>query len=254
MGERPFTVAMMNMIFKGEMEASLTGNDNPDWKEIETRIKAFGAPAEEILLRAKTVHFINHQDWANYVPTAKVYLEKFGDNITAQEKTMFQQAIDQHPQGTKASASTQDENKNDNSKEAIAAKDKIIKEQIIDPSVNTAVQANKIPDWAEIANSISKIYDTQFADRTITRAKLFYYYSKDWKEFATAIVNYTEKYEDKTDRKTLGTNANFVLEHSTDKKELAAALSWIQIILEKDPGNEAYKKTRQALDEKLKAN
>jgi hypothetical protein len=87
---------MMNMIYHGVMEPLLDGNDNPDWNSIEAKVKPFGTAGEEILLRAKTVHYINHQDWDNYVPTAKVYLGKYGKNISEQERNMFQAAIDSH--------------------------------------------------------------------------------------------------------------------------------------------------------------
>jgi beta-galactosidase/beta-glucuronidase len=95
MGDRKYTVAMMNMILKGEMEP-LMNQGNTDWSVIEARVKPYGAPGEEILLRAKTIGFYNQQDWANYVPAAKAYLEKFGANIPEQERSMFQGAIDQH--------------------------------------------------------------------------------------------------------------------------------------------------------------
>jgi len=95
MGDRKYTVAMMNMILKGEMEP-LMNQGNTDWSLIEAKVKPYGAPGEEILLRAKTVGFYNQQDWTNYVPAAKAYLEKFGANIPEQERSMFQGAIDQH--------------------------------------------------------------------------------------------------------------------------------------------------------------
>ena len=96
LGERQYTVSMMNMIFHGEMESLLAGNDQPDWNLIETKTKPYGAPGEEILLRAKTVHYLNHQDWINYVPTATEYVAKYGTNLKPEELTMFQQVIDQN--------------------------------------------------------------------------------------------------------------------------------------------------------------
>lgn len=96
MGERKYTVAMMNMIYKGEMEPLMNASDNPDWAAIEAAVKPYGAPGEEILLRAKTVGFYNKQDWKNYIPAAKAYLEKFGANVAENERAMFQSAIDQH--------------------------------------------------------------------------------------------------------------------------------------------------------------
>jgi hypothetical protein len=94
LGERPYTVAMMNMIFKGEMEPVLNASDNPDWNRMEAKVKPYGAPGEEILLRAKTIHFLNTQDWKNYMPVAAAYLEKYGANIQESERKMLEQAID----------------------------------------------------------------------------------------------------------------------------------------------------------------
>ena len=96
MGDRKYTTSMMNMIFKGEMEPLMPREGNTDWAVIEEKVKPFGAPGEEILLRAKTVAFYNAQDWAAYVPVARLYLEKYGSNLPESEKTMFQKAIDDH--------------------------------------------------------------------------------------------------------------------------------------------------------------
>ncbi|WP_288883954.1 hypothetical protein [Pedobacter panaciterrae] len=81
--------------------------------------------------------------------------------------------------------------------------------------------------------------------------KLFFYYGKDWKAFASAIVNYTEKYEDTANLATINTNANFVLEYSANKEELAKALAWSKKLVEKESDNADYKKTYEALKEKL---
>lgn len=94
LGERKYTVSMMNMIFKGEMEPMI--NSKKSWDEIETKIKHYGAPADEMLLRAKTVAFYNEQNWSSYVPVATNYLAKYGANVSAQEKNMFQAAIDKN--------------------------------------------------------------------------------------------------------------------------------------------------------------
>lgn len=94
MGERKYTVAMMNMILKGEMEPLM--NAKADWNTIAAAVAPFGAPGEEILLRAKTVGFYNEQNWPDYVVAATAYLARFGANVSDQEKKMFQAAIDQH--------------------------------------------------------------------------------------------------------------------------------------------------------------
>ncbi|KRT15924.1 glycosyl transferase family 2 [Pedobacter ginsenosidimutans] len=94
LGERQYTVNMMTMIFKGDMETMIA--NGASWDAIEAKIKPYGTPAEEILLRAKTVEFFNKQNWGQYVPTAQTYLEKYGKNLPENEKSMFQGAIDQH--------------------------------------------------------------------------------------------------------------------------------------------------------------
>jgi hypothetical protein len=96
LGDRKYTTSMMNMIFKGEMEPLINAGPNPDWSLITEKVKSFGKPGEQILLRAKTVDFYNKQDWSNYVPAASTYLKEYGKNISENEKNMFQQAIDQH--------------------------------------------------------------------------------------------------------------------------------------------------------------
>jgi beta-galactosidase/beta-glucuronidase len=95
MGARKYTLALMNMVYKGELEQVINAG-NPDWKMLEEKIKPFGEPGEEIFLRAKTVEYINKQDWPNYVPAARAYLAKYGQNLSEKERSSFQQAIDQH--------------------------------------------------------------------------------------------------------------------------------------------------------------
>ncbi|HWW42865.1 glycoside hydrolase family 2 TIM barrel-domain containing protein, partial [Pedobacter sp.] len=96
MGDRKYTVAMMNMIFKGDIEPMLNASENPDWSVIEDKVKPYGAPGEEILLRAKVVAFYNKQDWKNYKPATNAYLAKYSDNISEQEREMFKKAINEH--------------------------------------------------------------------------------------------------------------------------------------------------------------
>ncbi|SHL96519.1 glycoside hydrolase family 2 protein [Mucilaginibacter sp. OK098] len=100
-GDRQYTVNMMNMIYKGEIEPFVNANTNPDWNALETKIRSYGTSGEEIFLRAKTIACYNQQDWPNYVSSASKYLAKYGSNISQQERTTFQQAIDQHKDNQK---------------------------------------------------------------------------------------------------------------------------------------------------------
>jgi len=93
LGDRQYHVNMMNMIYKGTMEPMMKAHK--DWGEIESAMKQYGKPGDEMYLRAKTVASLNSKDWANYVPAATDYLNKYGDNIRAEEKSMFQNALDQ---------------------------------------------------------------------------------------------------------------------------------------------------------------
>jgi Glycosyl hydrolases family 2/Glycosyl hydrolases family 2, sugar binding domain/Glycosyl hydrolases family 2, TIM barrel domain len=96
MGDRPYVVAMMNLIYKGEIQPEIDGHPSPDWAAIGNKVKPYGAAGEEMLLRAETIHFLNSQDWAHFVPAAKEYLAKYGDNVRDSEKQMLEGNIKQH--------------------------------------------------------------------------------------------------------------------------------------------------------------
>lgn len=95
MGDRKYNVAIMNMIGKGEVEPFLN-QENIDWTLIESKVKSFGAPGEEILLRAKTISYYSKQDWSNFIQVAQIYIEKYGSFINLKEKEGLLQAIQQH--------------------------------------------------------------------------------------------------------------------------------------------------------------
>jgi hypothetical protein len=134
-------------------------------------------------------------------------------------------------------------------KRALDSVDKVIINQIIAPAEQSA--ASQEPSWTAILLQIKATYSDTQADRAITKAQIYYYYNKNWPKFSTAIVHYTETYEDKDDLKLMNKNANFILQHSTDPKELATARSWMKHAIEKEPSNETYKTTYDALGEKL---
>ena len=96
MGERSYTVAMMNIIFRGEIDPMLTIADNPDWEAIGERVKPFGPPGDEIFLRVKTISLLNRKDWNGFVSVAKEYLKKYGKNLKQPEFDMFQNEIKEH--------------------------------------------------------------------------------------------------------------------------------------------------------------
>jgi hypothetical protein len=103
----------------------------------------------------------------------------------------------------------------------------------------------------EISQQVRTSYTDVQTDRALTKAKIYYYYGKDWAQFSTAIIHYTDRYENKDDGKLMNTNANYILQRSQSPAEWKAALGWIQHVLDKAPDNQTYKATRDALNAKL---
>lgn len=96
LGDRPYTVALMNMIYKGEIEPDVTGQLHPNWTSIGNRIKPYGAPGDEIFQRAKTIYYLNNQDWENYIPAAKAYIAQYGSNLRDSERKRFESMLQEH--------------------------------------------------------------------------------------------------------------------------------------------------------------
>lgn len=95
--DRSTTVKVMNIIFADVIQPYVpTPDAKPDWNGIAEKVKPYGAPGEEIYLRAKVIHTMNQQDWENFKPAARIYLDKYGANIKAEEKQMFEDAIKTH--------------------------------------------------------------------------------------------------------------------------------------------------------------
>ena len=119
---------------------------------------------------------------------------------------------------------------------AVATRDSLIKMQIIDSAVLAA--GNAAPDWAALTTTIRQRYDSMSADRTVTTAKIYYYYGKDWSRFTATIVHYTDNYEEATNYPLLNKNANFILKFSVDPTEWKAALAWNTTAMHGDPNND----------------
>jgi hypothetical protein len=95
--DRAAYVKAMNIIYADVIAGFVpTPQAKPDWAKVEEAVKTYGEPGEEILLRAKTIHLYNQQDWAGYVPAAELYLSRFGANIPENEKAMFKKALEDH--------------------------------------------------------------------------------------------------------------------------------------------------------------
>jgi hypothetical protein len=134
-------------------------------------------------------------------------------------------------------------------KKALDSVDKVIINGIIKPAEQAA--NGQEPNWTAISQLVRASYTDVQTDRAITKSKIYYYYGKDWAQFSTAIVHYTDAYENKDDGELMNKNAKMILDHSQDPKECKAALAWIQRALDKAPDNSSYKATRDALNAKL---
>jgi tetratricopeptide (TPR) repeat protein len=82
---------VMGIIFVEEISAKVSGKDaNPDWNALEKSVVSkYGAPGEEIVWRAKTIHCLNRRDWSNFAATATPYIEKYGMRVSPNEMNSF---------------------------------------------------------------------------------------------------------------------------------------------------------------------
>lgn len=132
---------------------------------------------------------------------------------------------------------------------AIKTKDSLINVQIIKPARQAAAPGD--PDWDAIQKTITAKYDGTTADRTITKAKIYFYYNKDWPKFCTGIVHYTDNWELANDYPLLNLNAGMLLQWDTNPTELKEALRWAKAAANSDPNNEKFKTTYDALSAKV---
>lgn len=125
--------------------------------------------------------------------------------------------------------------------------DSIIMADLIDPQVKNAASQGKSPDWESLKANVLLKYDATATDRAITKSRIYYYYGKDWSLFSTAIVHYTEAYEDKEDLRLMNKNAKFILRYSENPGEWKTAEGWVKHAVDKEPSNTAFKETYDAL-------
>lgn len=96
LGDRPYVVALMNCIYHGEIEPAVNSAPAPDWTAIADKVRPYGAPGSEILLRAETIFYLNNQDWKNFLPVAREYVAQYGANLSADERGQLADIIHQH--------------------------------------------------------------------------------------------------------------------------------------------------------------
>ena len=140
------------------------------------------------------------------------------------------------------------------SKEELTIKknDSIILADIITPLLSDSENANQEPDWAALESKVKNQYGKSYTDRTVTKAKIYYFYGKDWASFSKALVHYTEAFEDKNDLKLMNKNAKMVLQYSQSPEEWKTAQSWAKRASDGEPNNDGYKETLDALKAKIR--
>jgi len=131
------------------------------------------------------------------------------------------------------------------------ANDKVIMHEILAPALKTAHEQNQEPDWKILRTTITSRFDPTYADRNITKAKIYYFYGRDWPQFSTALVNYTQEYEWRDSLSLLDKNARMILDHSRNPAEWKAAQSWAKYASGKNPSNAIYRATYDALTAKI---
>ncbi|PWS32240.1 glycoside hydrolase family 2 protein [Pedobacter paludis] len=94
MGGRKADNKIMNALYRDHIEPYATLQNGPDWKTAEEKITPYGTIGKEILLRAKTIHYLNKKDWDSYRPVAREYLKSYAQYLTSNEKHMLEKALD----------------------------------------------------------------------------------------------------------------------------------------------------------------
>jgi hypothetical protein len=90
MGPRMAENKMMNIIYNEVIAPAVTGpRPTPDWAALQSKVAPFGSVGEEILLRAKAIHYINQPDWKNFVSAADEYISKYGEYMRTDELNEF---------------------------------------------------------------------------------------------------------------------------------------------------------------------
>lgn len=133
----------------------------------------------------------------------------------------------------------------------VAANDSIITSRIVDSCIIIANWKKIPPDWTAIKVLVRDKYDSIYADRTVTRAEIYYYQRTDWPRWATAYTHFVDFYGSPNRPGTLDREARFVLKHSQNREELKTALRWINHAIELAPNQPDFRETRDKLLKKI---
>jgi tetratricopeptide (TPR) repeat protein len=90
LGQRQAENKMMNIIYNEAIAPVVTSPKSPpDWPALSMKVASFGPVGEEILLRAKAIHYLNQSNWINFVMAADDYISKYGENVSAEDLNEF---------------------------------------------------------------------------------------------------------------------------------------------------------------------
>lgn len=94
LGKRRAENKIMTIIYGDHIESSVTGqNPHPDWDELSDNVARYGSLGDEILIRAKTIHYLNQHDWENFAESAAQYVGKYGTNIKPEELNNYARTV-----------------------------------------------------------------------------------------------------------------------------------------------------------------
>jgi hypothetical protein len=128
--------------------------------------------------------------------------------------------------------------------------EKVLIRSEIEPALRK-LPAGSQPDWKQLTNYLSNKYDPLSGQRAVIRAELSFYDGKDRMKFCRALVVYTSLYLDHTDTSLMDHNASYILKYSNDERDIKSALTWSEMTIQEEPNNLVYKKTHQAIEQKL---
>jgi hypothetical protein len=98
LGKNQLHAYEMNLIYRTEIESVASTSVNLNWETLRPQIRSYGKAGEEIYLRSRAISDLSNQNWQDYQTAAKEYLHKYGDNLPAAEKEMFQSRLKEHAQ------------------------------------------------------------------------------------------------------------------------------------------------------------
>ncbi|SEW35004.1 hypothetical protein SAMN05428988_4259 [Chitinophaga sp. YR573] len=117
--------------------------------------------------------------------------------------------------------------------------DFIIAKEEIDPIIFSKTNPEKYkPNWDKITTTISRKYNIDYANRTVTGAKVRWAsWKQDWAEHTKNLIIFVEKYDTDKSAFNLNNKAWSIFEHSNKTDELNTALKWSNYSLKLEPAS-----------------